>query len=146
VTRAEPLTDAGAGEWIAWVAAAAGVRTAARAIAETLAVPVAEPLVGIMPGGIETGGAAPVTEDGDWIGTVSDSGGGTMPGARWNLGVPPVVVSPGRPLLLPLTAPSSPPAAGAPESDPVMAASLACLASSVAAEAVPDFACVSVIN
>jgi hypothetical protein len=44
-----------------------------------------------------------------------------------------------------LTEPGSPPAAGAPESDPVMAASPAFLASSVA-EAVPDFACVSVIN
>jgi hypothetical protein len=118
------------------------VRTAARAIAETLAVPVAGPTLT----GIEIGGGSelPTLEDGDWIGTVSESGGGAIPGARMYFGVPPDVVSPG--MLLPLTAPASPPAAGAPESDPVMAASPACLASSVAAEAVPDFACVSVIN
>ncbi|GAA2587591.1 hypothetical protein GCM10010399_16990 [Dactylosporangium fulvum] len=53
VTRAEPVTGA-AGALIAWVAAA-GVRTAARAIAETLAVPVAEPLVGFAPLWIDTG-------------------------------------------------------------------------------------------
>ncbi|GAA3280132.1 hypothetical protein GCM10020218_032320 [Dactylosporangium vinaceum] len=113
-------------------------------MAETLAVPVAvlpmpAPLVG-------TAGGA----DAGWIGTVRESGGGTMPGARWNFGVPPDVCSseleprePKEPA--PLDEPGSPPAAGAPESDPVMAASPACLASSVA-EAVPDFACVSVIN
>jgi hypothetical protein len=95
-------------------------------------------------GGVTTPALPIATEGGDWIGTVNESGGGTMPGARWNFGVPPMVVSPG--VLVPLTAPASPPAAGAPESDPVMAASPAGLASSVAAEAVPDFACVSVIN
>jgi hypothetical protein len=89
------------------------------------------------------GGALPELEAGDWIGTVSESGGGSIPGARMYFGVPPVVCSPARPV--PLTEPGSPPAAGAPESDPVMAASPAFLASSVA-EAVPDFACVSVIN
>ncbi|GAA2587583.1 hypothetical protein GCM10010399_16980 [Dactylosporangium fulvum] len=83
----------------------------------------------------------PTADAGDWIGTVSESGGGAMPGARVNFGVPPEVVSP-----LPLIAPASPLAAGAPESDPVMAASPAGSASSAAAEAVPDFACVSVIN
>jgi hypothetical protein len=121
-------------------------RTEARATA-TLAVPVAEPLVGADPsvtGGGVTTPAVPFATDGDWIGIVNESGGGTMPGARWNFGVPPMVVSPG--VLVPLTEPASPPAAGAPESDPVMAASPAGLASLAAAEAVPDFACVSVIN
>src|SRR5258706_3658535 len=58
VTRADPLTDAG-GVWIACVAPAAGVRTDARAIAETLAVPIAEPLVGAAFTGSHTGGARP---------------------------------------------------------------------------------------
>jgi len=92
---------------------------------------VAVPLVGAAPDDM---GGPP--DAGDWIGTVSESGGGAMPGARMNFGVPPVVVSPGMP---PLTAAGSPPAAGAPESDPVMAASPAFEASSVA-EADPDFA------
>ncbi|GAA3238512.1 hypothetical protein GCM10010532_077850 [Dactylosporangium siamense] len=114
-------------------------------------MPVAAPLVGAAEPSVTGGGVttpalpfATPTDGGDWIGTVNESGGGTIPGARWNFGVPPMVVSPG--VLVPLTAPASPPAAGAPESSPVMAASPACLASSVAAEAVPDFACVSVIN
>jgi len=99
---------------------------------------VAEPLVGTAPPGNETGGGvAPPGSGGVWIGTVSESGGGAMPGARMNFGVPPVVVSPGKEP--PLTASGSPPAAGAPESDTDMAASPACAASSVA-EAVPDFA------
>nr|BFE64297.1 hypothetical protein GCM10020063_088230 [Dactylosporangium thailandense] len=120
---------------MAWVAAAAGVRTAARAMAETLAVPVA--VVPMPEPGNETGCVEPPALAGDWIGTVRESGGGAMPGARVNFGVPPLVVSPDVPA--PLTEPGSPPAAGAPESDPVMAASPAFLASSVA-EAVPDFA------
>src|SRR5258705_8860974 len=63
VTRAEPVAGA-AGELIACVDAAAGVRTAARAIAETLAVPVAGPtLTGIWIGG---GRGAPPPPGGGW--------------------------------------------------------------------------------
>ncbi|GAA1547299.1 hypothetical protein GCM10009827_079440 [Dactylosporangium maewongense] len=87
VTRAEPLTAA-AGVFSACVAPALVGRTEARATA-TLAVPVAAPLVGAAgpPAPSVTGGgvvtpALPTAAEGDWIGTVNESGGGAIPGAR----------------------------------------------------------------
>ncbi|GAB3867058.1 hypothetical protein GCM10027610_120570 [Dactylosporangium cerinum] len=89
VTRADPLTaGAAAGAFSAWVAPALVGRTEARATA-TLAVPVAAPLVGAAEPSVTGGGVttpalpfATPTDGGDWIGTVNESGGGTMPGAR----------------------------------------------------------------